>query len=294
MTVDATVAVIGDALIDELRDAAGSREFVGGAALNVAVGLARLGARASLVAMVGDDEDGEKIRRMLDGHGVKLIANIGEHGTSRAVSDRADGEPRYVFNEAAQKRRVAFDEAQRAAIGAADFVVVSCFPFDDGDQTAALEEAVTDSGRQLIVDPNPRAGMMHDKDAFVRNAERVMSRSLLVKVGDEDASLLYGTSLDALRERILSSGATAVLATAGRDGASFASRTLHVSAPIATLPGPIVDTMGAGDATLASSVATVASSGLPADAGAARAMLDQAMMIAAATCRTEGALLQLP
>ena len=34
------VVVVGDALIDELRDDTGVREFVGGAALNVAVGLA--------------------------------------------------------------------------------------------------------------------------------------------------------------------------------------------------------------------------------------------------------------
>ena len=53
------VVVVGDALIDELRDEAGVREFVGGAALNVAVGVSRLGVPASLIAMVGDDSAGE-------------------------------------------------------------------------------------------------------------------------------------------------------------------------------------------------------------------------------------------
>ena len=50
-----TVVVVGDALIDELRDDHGVREFVGGAALNVAVGLAQLGVPATLVAKLGDD-----------------------------------------------------------------------------------------------------------------------------------------------------------------------------------------------------------------------------------------------
>ncbi|WP_242868700.1 PfkB family carbohydrate kinase, partial [Microbacterium oxydans] len=49
-----SVVVIGDALIDEIRDDAGVRELVGGAALNVAVGLRRLGVDTTLVAMVGD------------------------------------------------------------------------------------------------------------------------------------------------------------------------------------------------------------------------------------------------
>ena len=35
------VVVVGDALIDEIRDVAGSRDVVGGAALNVAVGATR-------------------------------------------------------------------------------------------------------------------------------------------------------------------------------------------------------------------------------------------------------------
>jgi fructokinase len=56
------VVVIGDALIDELRDDHGVREFVGGAALNVAVGLSRLGVPTTLVAMLGDDEAAAHIR----------------------------------------------------------------------------------------------------------------------------------------------------------------------------------------------------------------------------------------
>ena len=39
--MNAEIVVIGDALIDELRDEHGVREFVGGAALNVAVGLSK-------------------------------------------------------------------------------------------------------------------------------------------------------------------------------------------------------------------------------------------------------------
>ena len=76
----APVVVIGDALIDELRDDSGVREFVGGAALNVAVGLTRLGVPATLIAMVGDDEAGAHIRSYLEDYGVALIATPSTHG----------------------------------------------------------------------------------------------------------------------------------------------------------------------------------------------------------------------
>ena len=87
--MSARVVVIGDALIDELRDDHGVREFVGGAALNVAVGLTRLGVPAALIAMVGDDEAGAHIRAYLADFGVELIASPSAHGSSRAVSTRS-------------------------------------------------------------------------------------------------------------------------------------------------------------------------------------------------------------
>ncbi|HEY5223391.1 MAG TPA: PfkB family carbohydrate kinase [Microbacteriaceae bacterium] len=287
--------VVGDALIDELRDDGAVREFVGGAALNVAVGLAILGVKTTLIAMVGDDADGERIRSFLTSFGVALVPTIGPHGSSRAVSDRAEGEPRYEFNTAAQNRSIDFNAAARAALNAADYVVVSCFPFDDVAQLASLEAAVLDPERRLIIDPNPRAGMLHDKAAFRVGFDRVASRSLLSKIGDDDAALLYGTSLEALRQRLLRDGSRVVVATAGRDGASIATQDgTGVSEPIVSLRGPVIDTMGAGDATLASVVESLLTGGVPADAAGWRAILARAMTIAAATCRHEGAQLRMP
>jgi fructokinase len=291
---DERVVVIGDALIDELRDAAGSSDFVGGAALNVAVGLSRLGVPTTLIAMVGDDADGQRIRAFLDQYGVNLLATPGLLGSSRATSDRTDGEPRYIFNEAARSRRIVFGDEERLAIADARLVVVSCFPFDDDEQSAALEDSVSNPGRRLVIDPNPRAGMLHDAARFVSNFERLASASLLCKVGDEDAELLYGIDLPQLVDRLAQGGAANVLATAGRGGASVSTPTGRVSRPIATLPGSVVDTMGAGDATLAAAVHTIVTGGVPAGDAEWQRLLDDAMLIAAYTCRQHGALLQLP
>jgi fructokinase len=289
------VVVVGDALIDVLRDSKAIREFPGGAALNVAVGLAVLGVPTTLIAMVGDDADGAVIRAFLDQYGVQLVATPGPLGSSRAVSDRTDGEPRYFFNDAAKARRIEFGAAERAALAAAELVVVSCFPFDDTAQTEAFEACVSDPEQRLVIDPNPRAGMLHDGPRFVRNFEALASRSLLVKVGDEDADLLYDSTLDELRARLVDAGAGTVLATAGRLGASVVVGLNElVSAPIAALDGPIIDTMGAGDATLAASVCTIVTNGVPQDTAGWQALLEDAMLTAAATCRHEGALLRRP
>ena len=284
------VVVIGDALIDELRDERGVRELIGGAALNVAVGLTRLGVPATLIGMVGEDEAGAHIRAYLADYGVELLATPGPV-SARAISVRSGGEPTYAFNDAARARGVRFGEAERAAIAAAAMTVVSSFPFDDRVQGEELSAAVAE--RPLAIDPNPRPGLLRDRDAFVRGFEALAAGAGLVKVSDEDATLLYGSSLDALRARLLGLGARAVLATAGAQGAVLESGSVVVSRPASPMPGRVVDTMGAGDAALAATVAALVS-GPPEGDVELGAVLQSAMDAAAATCRFEGGLLRHP
>lgn len=292
------VVVVGDALIDEMRDDLGVREFVGGAALNVAVGVARLGIPTTLIAMVGDDDAGARIRAYLADFDVELLATPSPLGTSRAVSERAGGaEPVYVFNAAAQARRVRFGDFERAAIADAPMTVVSCFPFDDAAQAAEFATAVHGSSTRLVIDPNPRTGMMSDLAEFVAGFEDLAPRASLVKIGDDDAHLMFGESLDDSAERMRELGVPIVLGTRGADGAFVRAVALgddEFVAPIADLPGRVVDTMGAGDATLSAVVARLAQDGEPRDAEGWRGVLDEAMLIAAATCRFEGALLRTP
>ena len=284
--------MIGDALIDEIRDRAGVRELVGGAALNVAVGLRRLGVPTTLIAMVGEDEAGAHIREYLSDHGVRLIASAAPLGSSRAIVQRgADGEPQYVFNEAAQRRSIRYSDEAREAIAAAGLVAISCFPFDVPAEVEALVDAL--AGARVAVDPNPRTGMLSDREEFVRGFERLAASAALVKVGADDAAILYDGDLDALRARLRDLGAAAVLATAGAAGATIDAGAGVVSAPIAELPGAVIDTVGAGDATLAA-VSEGLVSAAPTELEEWRALLLRAMDVAAATCRAEGGLLRTP
>ncbi|QTV80084.1 carbohydrate kinase family protein [Microbacterium sp. NIBRBAC000506063] len=285
------IVVIGDALIDEIRGDGGVRELVGGAALNVAVGLRRLGHPATLIAMVGSDAAGDRIRTYLADHGVELIESAAPRGSSRAIVTRAEnGEPSYEFNRAAQERSIRYSADAREAIIRAPLVVVSCFPFDVPSEVEALREAVGEV--PLAIDPNPRTGMMRDRAAFVVGFESVVPAAL-VKVGADDADVLYDGDLSALRGRLRALGASAVLATEGAQGASIESDAGFVRAPIAQQAGPVVDTVGAGDATLAALAAGFVEQE-PSDAAGWQELLDRAMAVAAATCRGEGGLLRTP
>lgn len=286
------MVVIGDALIDEIHDRAGVRELVGGAALNVAVGLRRLGVETTLIAMVGDDEAGAHIREYLSDHGVSLISSPAPLGSSRATVRRAvNGEPEYVFNEAARQRSICYSDEARDAIADAGLVAISCFPFDVPAEVEALVGALADA--RVAVDPNPRLGMLHDRAEFVRGFERIAASAAIVKVGADDAAVLYDGDLDALRRRLRDLGAAAVLATAGAAGATLDTEAGIVSVPITPLVGAVIDTVGAGDATLAAVAAGLVSDS-PTALNEWRVLLVRAMDIAAATCRAEGGLLRTP
>ena len=289
-----SAVVIGDALIDEIVTRESTSEFVGGAALNVAVGLSILGVPTSLVAMVGDDEDGEVIREFLRVHGITLIATHAPLGSARASSVRTAGEPSYSFNAAARARRIEFGPEAHAAIDAARLVVVSCFPFDDPAQAEALRQSVSRPAERLVLDVNPRQGLMRDIAVFRREFEATALESLLVKVGDEDAELLYQEDPTVVARRLLASGARNVFTTLGAEGAVLRTTDgVVVARPITALPEEIVDTMGAGDATLASIVASILSHPTKPTAEQWGVALDRAMLLAAATCRVPGATLQL-
>lgn len=291
----APVAVIGDAYIDEVLERGGrsATSHVGGSGLAVATDLALLGVPSVLIASIGDDAAGERIRRHLDEHGVGLLPSVGHHPTGLVRSLHARGRTVSTYDEASRLRRVEFDDAQVAAIGAAPFVAVAGFAFDDKKQQRRLLAAVRQPQNRLVLDPNPREGLFLDPAKYRLHFERHASSALLVHLGSGDADLIFGSPSDEVTSDLLDLGVANVVVTEGRDGSRWVNRRgIDVSAPIARADGPIVDTLGAGDAVLAVTVASLVVHGVPREAGEARDVLDRAMAFAAATIRRTGALLQ--
>jgi len=282
------VVVIGDALVDEVDGAS----IVGGAALNVAVGLARLGVPARLIAMVGDDPPGAQVRAHCAAHGVELVATAAPRGTAVATAVRDGGTMRYDFNEAGTSRFVELD-GHEDALEAAPLVLVSCLALELEAQVAPLA-ALPRSRERLMLDPNARPAYLRAPGAtrrFAAGLDLLASRALLVKLSDEDAELVYGAEADATAARLVAAGAGAVAVTRGAAGATVFTDGGRVDASVPQLEAPIVDTIGAGDSVLASLAASV----LEGDRARGWAgPLERAMAVAAATTRSAGGLLQLP
>ena len=291
MTPSAPAVVIGDALIDEMRDETGSVDAPGGSALNVAAGLATLETPAILVAMIGADRDGAVLDSYLGEHGIPVLASPSALGTGRAVSDRTNGEPSYSFNDAAIARKIVFSTDVLEAIEVAPLVAISGFPFDHADQLEQLSRAL--DGARVAVDANPRLGLVSDANRFGENLLAFAARCELVKIGEDDAHLLYGESAETVASRFVSAGAAAVIATHGPGGATVYLADRVVRRPIAHLTGEPVDMMGAGDATFATVLAGLIRRDFSTDETAWQQILDHAMVVAALTIRAPGGRLRL-
>ena len=107
--------------------------------------------------------------------------------------------------------------------------------------------------------------------------------------------MLYAGERKAAVTRLFHLGVATVLHTHGADGASIHTKSgASVSAGAAPRTSPIIDTMGAGDATLATVISFILRQGMPENAGAWRDCLQEAMQVAGATCAHAGGALMLP
>ncbi len=242
---DLDVLCAGEALWDlapprgqTLARAASLRFRPGGAAVNVALLLARLGWRAGLAAVLGDDALGDA-----------LAARVSARGVSTALVRRAPPRTGLCFAEPAGEgaRVVAYrsagDEAPELGAGwrARALLLTGLAP--SPEQAARFGAAASEGRRRgalVVVDVNARPRLWRGRGG----APAWIAEAGVVKVSEEDLAVM-GLAEGALRAAM---GAEAVLVvTAG----PRAARAIGPFGEVTAAPRPVAGAgaaMGAGDA----------------------------------------------
>jgi fructokinase len=240
----ARALVIGEALIDIVeRDGQTTGEHVGGSPLNVAVGLARLGRDVDFLTHIGDDPRGRRIAEYVTSSGAGLVR--GSRSASRtpvalALLD-ATGAATYKFDIDWQLSGTP-EVAPPLVLHTGSIATV----LDPGCLAVA---ALVDTYRvsaTVTFDPNVRPALIEDGALARERIERMVERSDIVKVSDEDLAWIDAdTAPEELARRFLETGPAIVAVTMGERGAFAvcAHGTVHASAPSVE----VVDTVGAGD-----------------------------------------------
>jgi fructokinase len=249
----------GDALVDFLPvTSADGRDalvpVVGGSCLNIAVGMARLGAPAGFVGGISTDLFGRMIADHALASDVDLrYATRRDHQTTLAFVRTVDGEPQYGFYDAATASRnwtyrrdlLPFADIQAIHVGSTTLT---------HDVGAAEALAMVEDARGSVTisfDPNCRPNLVSDKRRYVGQMDAFAARADIVRMSDVDFEFLYGGGdhagkAESKSASLIAAGAGLVVITRGIKGA----QAWHKQAGVVEVQAPtvkVVDTIGAGD-----------------------------------------------
>ena len=245
----------GDALVDFLpvksvdgRDAA--VPVAGGSCLNIAVGMARLGAPSGFVGGISTDLFGRIIADHALASRVELrYATRSNHPTTLAFIHHLGGEPQYAFYDEATASRnwiyrrgcIPLDEVEAIHVGSTTLA---------NDQGVAQAQAMIEDAAGSVTisfDPNCRPNLVERKARYVDQMDAFAGAADIVRMSDADFEFLHGGSDYAERAKsLIRAGASLVVITRGIRGA----QAWHAEAGAVTVHAPtvnVVDTIGAGD-----------------------------------------------
>jgi fructokinase len=235
--------VIGEALID-IVEQHGAAEHVGGSPLNVAVGLARLGRDVDFLTHIGNDGHGQRIAAYVQASGAQLVpGSVSAGRTPTAVATIADdGSATYAFDLDWQLSGTPpvppplfVHTGSIAAVREPGCLAV-----------AALLDAYRVSASASF-DPNVRPSLIADRDQARDRIDRLVERSDIIKVSDEDLRWINPNHDPERTARAwLASGPALVALTMGDRGSVAFCAAGEVRVPARQVQ--VVDTVGAGDA----------------------------------------------
>ncbi len=229
------------------------RLSVGGAESNVAIGVARLGARSAWVGRVGADLAGERVLRELRAEGVEVAAVVDAGAPTGLMVKSHPIAPvtrvEYHRASSAGSRLDPGDIDPQLVEGAAVVHVTGITPALSDSAADTIErvlELAVHAGVPVSFDINHRPSLWSGRSA--RDCyRRIAARADVVFAGaDEAALLVQGDSPAELARGLAALGPRQVLVKLGREGAVASIDGEEVS--VAAIPIDPVDTVGAGDA----------------------------------------------
>jgi sugar/nucleoside kinase (ribokinase family) len=255
------VISMGELLVDFLTDehdrglAASSRftRAPGGAPANVAVGLARLGAKSVFLGKVGSDQFGSFLSETLRIYGVDVSYLLFDPEcltTLVFISSRSDGKKDMLcYRNPGADILIRPDEIPETLFNNAKvfhFGSLSLSQSPAREATFRALDYAKHRGLFISFDPNYRPSVWASPDDARAQILTAMSYADFVKIAEEEWETVTGTpDYSAGSQALIERGISAVAVTLGDRGCYYRNKNGD-----GTIPAPIVDcvdTIGAGD-----------------------------------------------
>ncbi|WP_136439767.1 carbohydrate kinase family protein [Pacificoceanicola onchidii] len=236
----------GESLIDMLprESAEGEPSFApypGGAVMNTAIALGRLGAPAGYFGGLSTDLFGTLLEETLEAsHVSHSLCPRSARPTTLAFVTLTNGQAQYAFYDENTAGRMLSEADLPDVSSEADalfFGGISLVSEPQADSYCAL--CMNAGDLPVMIDPNIRPGFITDEARYRARLDKMLVRADVVKISDEDMEWL-GTSPEALLAH-----SKVILMTRGAEGVEVFCR--NGTARVAAQKVSVVDTVGAGD-----------------------------------------------
>lgn len=255
VTIGETMVALVPELVGPLRYNPSFRPRIAGAESNLAIGLAKLGHRASWISRVGDDEFGHYVNNAIRGEGVDTSGVVfdPDHRTGIMFKEMGVGETRvYYYRENSAASHLTPGDVNEALVRSTRIVhLTGITPVLSTDCEAAVlkaAELADRHGRLLSFDPNIRRKLWNGRD-YRSLLKQLTLRAGIVLIGLEEAAELLDTDKPEEIFDILLMGEGAARAVALKNGAEGAwvadAETRRHIEPVAVKS---IEPIGAGDA----------------------------------------------
>ena len=266
------VIAIGEALIDfiphekgrALNDVENFLRVPGGAPLNVAAAVAKLGGKSQMLTKLGQDGFGDAILNEVKPLGVDVsrISRTNEANTALAfVSLREDGEREFSFyrNPSADMllsaEEICVEDFNEKDI--LHFCSVSLIDAPIKEAHRRAIEIAKEKGCLISFDPNVRLPLWKNPEDCRKAILEFLPLSNIVKISDEELEFITGIKdeKEAL-DFLLTGDVKVIIYTKGTNGAEFITKERVIFSPSFKVSAQ--DTTGAGDSFIGSLLYQVA------------------------------------
>jgi sucrose-phosphate synthase len=202
------VLAVGETLVDfishervnSLRAARKFTRYLGGQPANVAVYVAKLGARSAVLSRVGADRFGEFLEEQLQTHGVstETLLRTDKMPTTCVFATQTMGVPDFHVNRGADVL-LNLHDVPEDLIARAQAVHTSCFALSREPARSAIRRALRlarRDGKLVSLDPNYSPRIWPDKDEAWEVLAQLLPYVTIVKPSLEDARRLFDPNME--------------------------------------------------------------------------------------------------